>query len=275
MKSYLFLIFIAIGIVPCYSQDGQYRPFVEEGKVWKMKYVNVYPEYPNYDYCYYIEGDTLIANVACKKLYAYNRLNTGATEYQVALYEDNGIVYFIPMNSVVSYILYDFNVSADSTTFINSTVNPQEWPVLPIRNNADRQFCFNGTQRHSLLVNRESDYPALTPLGYNAGWWIEGVGSEVGPLNQWGFYLSGGTNYLMECEVNGEGIFKISELRKQSPFGDANVDGVVNINDLMQLVNYLVGQQTAGFIPIAADVNHTGHLSVEDVMFMVNIITKY
>jgi len=112
----------------------------------------------------------------------------------------------------------------------------------------------------------------LTPLGFPAGWWIEGVGSELGPLNQWGFYSSGGSNYLLECRVNGESIFKTDDLRKLNPRGDANVDGVVNITDVTQLVNYLVGQTAAGFIPVAADVNHSGDLDISDLMFLVNII---
>lgn len=274
MKSYFFLFIIALSIAPCYAQSLQYHPFVEEGKVWKMKYHTEFPQYIDYDYCYYLEGDTLIDNVACKKMYAYNINNTNTKEYQLALYEDNdnGIVYFFPKDYVVSYVLYDFNIPLDSTRIIKPILSPEEWDIS-MKNNADKLFCFNGIQRHSLLVNYEYKY-TTRPLGLPAGWWIEGVGSELGPLNPCYFYLAGGSSYLVECEMNHESIFTISDLRKQNPMGDINIDGIVNINDLMQLVNYLVGQTTVGFIPAAADVNHSGKLDLSDVMFLVNCIVK-
>ena len=273
MKSYIFLFFITISIKLCYSQNVQYCPFVEEGKVWKMRYYYPFPQYVDYNYCYYIQGDTLIANVACKKMYSYNKSNNNETEYELALYEDNGIVYFFRKEQEVNYILYDFNIPVDSVRLINPVVSFPEDGTLSIKNNANKVFCFNGTQRHSLLVNEENEYSSR-PLGLPAGWWIEGVGSELGPFNPCGFYLAGNSNGLLECEVNGETIFTESDLRKQNPRGDANVDGIVNINDLVQLVNYLVGQTTAGFVPQAADINHSGNLDMSDVMFLVNILVK-
>lgn len=272
MKSYFLLLFIAIDIMSCYSQDIQYHPFVEEGKVWNMKCSHAFPQPVDYDYCYYIQGDTLIANVACKKMYAYNELDTKATEYKLALYEDNCIVYFILKNQEVSYVLYDFSIPVDSTSSINSA-NVQHW-IESMKNNVDRHFCFKGIKRHSLLVNQVG-VSNTRPLGLPAGWWIEGIGSELGPLNQSLFHASGTDRFLQECEVNGETIFTISELRKQNPVGDINVDGVRDINDLMQLVNYLVGQTVAGFVSVAADIDYNGRLDVSDVMSLVNYLVNY
>lgn len=48
-------------------------------------------------------------------------------------------------------------------------------------------------------MNRvESEYDAPS------GWWIEGVGSELGPLNTWLFEADGLTTYLSYCEINGQ-----------------------------------------------------------------------
>ena len=48
MKSYFFLFIIALSIAPCYAQSLQYHPFVEEGKVWKMKYHTEFLQYIDY-----------------------------------------------------------------------------------------------------------------------------------------------------------------------------------------------------------------------------------
>ena len=56
--------------------------------------------------------------------------------------------------------------------------------------------------------------------------------------------------------------------------GDVNADGIVNVNDVVQLVNQLVGLASAGFDPVAADLDKDGLLTVTDVIILVNIIVS-
>ena len=181
--------------------------FVEEGKVWNMRCHRIYiPELsPDYDFNYFIEGDTLISNLNCMKLYAFNESNDGLTKYKMALYESEGKVYFIPSGSTESFILYDFMIPEGESTITANAIHP-EWEI-EMRNNEDKLIEINDVSRHCLLVNRVDasfeDYPS--------GWWIEGIGSELGPLNTWGFEANGNSRFFVNCEVDGQEIFNLSD----------------------------------------------------------------
>ncbi|GEM_PF-1097496 len=54
--------------------------------------------------------------------------------------------------------------------------------------------------------------------------------------------------------------------------GDANGDGVVNVTDIVEIVNSILGHPSAKFDPIAADVNGDGVVNVTDIVSVVNII---
>ena len=185
-----------------YAQENNYIPFVEEGKVWNMRYQNDEGYlYPDYEYSYYIEGDTLVSGINCKKLYTYNENDDGLAEYKMALYETEKNVYFIPSGSTESYILYDFHIPEGTSAVVSDPIHP-EWE-LEMRNNKNGMTKTNGISRHCLFVNRVYDSFEDFP----SGWWIEGIGSELGPLNTWGFGATGNSRYFLNCEVNGETVF--------------------------------------------------------------------
>ncbi len=54
--------------------------------------------------------------------------------------------------------------------------------------------------------------------------------------------------------------------------GDVNHDGSVNVNDIMMIVNYILGLAVIDFDEEMADVNHDGSINVIDVMEVVQII---
>ena len=186
---------------------GSSHPFVEEGKVWNMQCHRIYVPgvYPDYDFNYFIKGDTLISSMNCKKLYAFNENDDNQTEYKMALHESGGKVYFIPNGSTESYLLYDFQIPEGASTVAADNIHP-EWEI-EMRNNKDRLIEINDVSRHCLFVNRVDasfeDFPS--------GWWIEGIGSELGPLNTWLFEANGNSRYFVNCEVNGQEIFNLSD----------------------------------------------------------------
>ena len=53
---------------------------------------------------------------------------------------------------------------------------------------------------------------------------------------------------------------------------DVNGDGKVDINDALCIVNYLVGNPSAGFNAAAADVDGDGDITIADAVGVVNII---
>ncbi|MBP3776816.1 MAG: leucine-rich repeat protein, partial [Prevotella sp.] len=54
--------------------------------------------------------------------------------------------------------------------------------------------------------------------------------------------------------------------------GDANGDGVVNVTDIVEIVNDILGHPSAKFDKTAADVNGDGVVNVTDIVSVVNII---
>ncbi len=54
--------------------------------------------------------------------------------------------------------------------------------------------------------------------------------------------------------------------------GDANGDGKVTITDAVAIVNYILGNPSAGFDETAADVSGDGNISITDAVGVVNII---
>ena len=54
--------------------------------------------------------------------------------------------------------------------------------------------------------------------------------------------------------------------------GDANGDGAVNVTDIVEMVNYILGSPSDKFIFVAADVNGDGNVNVTDIVMVVNII---
>ena len=202
------LLFLFIVQVSLYAQEElEYRPFVEEGKVWNMFYksnefVDVVPDY---EFKYFIEGDTLIAGQNCKKFYSFNEHYNNQTEYKMALHESEGKVYFIPSGSTESYILYDFTIPVGTSTVISSVSSPES--NIEMRNNRNGITKTNGISRHCLLVNKVDVSIEDLP----SGWWIEGIGSELGPLYTWQFGLTGNIGIFLNCEVNGETVFNMTE----------------------------------------------------------------
>lgn len=54
--------------------------------------------------------------------------------------------------------------------------------------------------------------------------------------------------------------------------GDANGDGEVNVSDIVEIVNYIMGKPSANFVQAAADLNGDGEINVTDVVKVVSII---
>ena len=54
--------------------------------------------------------------------------------------------------------------------------------------------------------------------------------------------------------------------------GDANGDGEVNISDAVAIVNYILGNPSAGFNEAAADVNGDGKITISDAVAVVNML---
>lgn len=53
-----------------------------------------------------------------------------------------------------------------------------------------------------------------------------------------------------------------------------NVDGVIDVGDVVYLINYLFKNGTAPFMLILGDVNRDSNVDVSDVVFLINYLFK-
>jgi len=198
MKTVNLICIISFLSVDLSAQEiYDYRPFAEQGKVWNMKYQHVFAEeFPSYEYNYYIDGDTVIGDHKCKKLYARNEGNSNQIDFQMSLWEDGRKVYFIPRGMDESFLLYDFslNVGEKSTVYMPvSVIRP-----IGVVKEMERVVYVGGTERRCSLIraywNDSNTYSS-------AGWWIEGIGCELGPFNTCGFEAVGNLHFPTTCEV--------------------------------------------------------------------------
>ena len=54
--------------------------------------------------------------------------------------------------------------------------------------------------------------------------------------------------------------------------GDANGDGEINVSDIVEIVNYIMGKPSANFVQAASDMNGDGEINVTDIVKVVSVI---
>ena len=105
MKNVLLIIALALFGFRAAAQD--YRPFVEEGKRWRIVRISASTQSPAAYISYKMEGDTIIAGKIWKKVYE----GTNLEKYWILVREENKRVYFRPyVGAQNDAFLYDFNV---------------------------------------------------------------------------------------------------------------------------------------------------------------------
>ena len=81
---------------------------------------------------------------------------------------------------------------------------------------------------------------------------------------------------ILFTKTNGEQL-KMNEAKfniviSSYILGDANADGLVNVSDIVEMVNYIMNNASSRFVKVAADVNEDGDVNVTDIVAVVNII---
>ena len=85
-------------------------------------------------------------------------------------------------------------------------------------------------------------------------------------------YVPAGTKQQY-ASTDGWSIFQtIEEMEPTIIAGDANGDGKVNVSDIVEIVNCILGNPSDKFNRTAADVNGDGQVNVTDIVNVVNII---
>ena len=192
------------------TPQNQYRPMIEEGKVWKVGAVNSGNPVQWVEY-YYFDGDTIIDGRTCKRMmrqifvspdYPYYELveTPSFPLYEGAWYEEDKKVYFYDATTkqlgINCEMMYDFSANSNDTIQINN----QRYIIGPRQTGGIKGF--KGVYRD--ITN-------------HMAWkttWLEGVGSLGSPRTN--VYGEGDSAcFLMSCTVGDEVIY----------FNDAYEDG--------------------------------------------------
>lgn len=186
-----------------------YRPFVEEGKVWKVgdTYGISDGTVKLVEY-YYFDGDTIIDGKTCKQMMRQRYVSPDYPNYasiiQYPLLTKNGVwyekdkkVYVYNLASKQFMMMYDFSLEANDTLLIDESpyvIGPKQTGEL---------HGFKGVYRDIMWASLDGNNSYCTT-------WLEGVGGIDGPTNNVYSVHGGETNYaqfLMSCTVGDEVIY--------------------------------------------------------------------
>ena len=188
-----------------------FRPFVEEDKVWKVGTIPYDLDIPVQivDY-YYFDGDTIIDGKTCKMMmcqhftspnYPYYEYlsQPNSLRYVGAWYEENQKVYFYDERTQSMVMKYDFSLGANETVsllgdYLPFIIGPKQTGGLD---------GFKGVYRDVMIWLNEDQIANNTI-------WLEGVGGIDGPTKN-AYYIDTLADrvpeFLMACVVGDEVIF--------------------------------------------------------------------
>ena len=191
------------------APEHKYLPLLEEGKCWKYIFDFAWagaPKEYNYYYSYFVNGDTVINNITCKKIYMEK---DGSVTYKAAMYEDGQKVYCFNNNSTDSELLYDFGLC--------------RYDKMPVEKENVEVLCKNTKQSEYEGINRKEIYWIMIDSymsedyvermmsldkDYYLSEWIEGIGSTQDLF----FTLpyDGNYSHIISCEQNGKTLYQDS-----------------------------------------------------------------
>ena len=180
-----------------------YRPFVEEGKVWKVGDYSGNPV-QRVEY-YYFDGDTIIDGKTCKQMMCQRYVNAEHPDYANisqlpslsyvgAWYEEGRKVYFYNPTTNQFKLMYDFSLGDNETLQINNNL----YVVGPKQTGEMKGF--KGVYRDVMMKwdGEESIYNTT---------WLEGVGGIDGPTVSVYLGKENHVLFLMSCTVGDEVIY--------------------------------------------------------------------
>jgi hypothetical protein len=183
-----------------------YRPFIEEGKVWKVGGAESGNPVNRVEY-YYFDGDTIVNGKTCKQMMRQRFVSPNHPNYAIfsqwpslsyvgAWYEEDKKVYFCKEKSKEFNMMYDFSLDANETFqvdngYVSYVIGPRETGGIK---------GFKGVYRDIMWASEQSPYP------YNTTW-LEGVGNIDGPMYSVYLGKEGHALFLMSCTVGDEVIY--------------------------------------------------------------------
>ena len=186
------------------TPTDDYRPFVEDGKVWKVGGDESGNPVRRVEY-YYFDGDTIIDGRTCKQMMCQRYVSPDHPDYNTfsqlpslsyvgAWYEVDKKVYYYNAVNKQFRMMYDFSLDANDTLLID---NYLPYVVGPRQTGGIKGF--KGVYR-DVMISVEGEYH------YNTTW-LEGVGGIDGPIVSVYYGKEGHSLFLMSCTVGDEVIY--------------------------------------------------------------------
>ena len=180
-----------------------YRPFVEEGKVWKVGTVSGNPVQV-VDY-YYFYGDTIIGGKACKQMMCQRFVSpdysddSWAPEPSLtkvgAWYEEDKKVYFYDETKRSMVLKYDFSIADNGIL------------KLIVDNFSDENFIIRPKLAGGMKGFKGVYRDVMTSGHIKNTTWLEGVGGTGGPTRNINPERVDKAEFLMSCGVGDEVIY--------------------------------------------------------------------
>lgn len=172
-----------------------YRPFVEDGKVWKVGFIGSGNSVQLVEY-YYFDGDTFIDGKTCKQMmrqrYAspdYENVLQPSLSDVGAWYEEDQKVYTYDTTRKEFQLMYDFSLDANDTLLINN------------------QFYLIGPKQTGGLKGFKGVYrDVINHMAWKTTW-LEGVGGLYGPTTNIYPGKLDPAYCLMSCTIGDEVIY--------------------------------------------------------------------
>ncbi len=178
--------------------DADYRPLVEDKKVWYCAEFNGAGT-AGWQFQYFTDGDTIVGGQQCLRLYGQNHYKSGITEYLCALYEKDRQVWFAEAGSEEFRLLYDFSMSYDETmTLTFENIHGRSGTMTK---RGDNYYTHDGHSWHAHIFNG----PCI----------LEGVGADRGLLMPLLVNITGGYYSLLLCTVDGKVIYDSHEMNRE------------------------------------------------------------
>ena len=232
MKKYFFTaILLALGFCTNATAQDDYRPFVEEGKVWKVGITaGISDNQIKLVEYYYFDGDTIIGGKTCKKMMCQQYVNPDYPDY--AIVTQNPLLRYISpdypdyviimQNPLLRYVgawyeedkkvyVYNSKIGQFSMAydFYPEGNDPQE-----IRDGEDKNgnpAATIGPKQRGGLEGFKGVYREVMWYGdertIHSSFWLEGVGNIDGPTAIFYYRNEVDSLFLMSCTVGDEVIY--------------------------------------------------------------------
>jgi len=202
-------------------------PIVTEGKEWHL---DVSSDLYSRDVRMWIEGDTIVDGVACKRFLTHTKqLWDGCREsLEVGYCRQDGDRYY--QNGE---LMFDLGMQVGDT--ITFTAGAQ----YLVKAVGDTILSDGVTRRYQLMMMTEEINDEVTP--YNSDYWVEGIGSLSAGILTCHVFRDGFMSTLLGCSYNGQYLYRNVGAGIEKPLSHLSI-----ITPYYDLQGHLVDNPTCG-----------------------------